>query len=68
MMVTFGSRTSDQRALNDTWGLRRHRDGRWDWARGPSKNQNEIPVQRYQHATLFLGTLMFLIGGRYSSI
>jgi hypothetical protein len=31
MMVVFGGRTSDQSALNDAWGLRRHRDGRWDW-------------------------------------
>lgn len=31
MMVTFGGRTADQSALNDCWGLRRHRDGRWDW-------------------------------------
>lgn len=25
MMVVFGGRTSDQSALNDCWGLRRHR-------------------------------------------
>ena len=31
MMVIFGGRTADQSALCDTWGLRRHRDGRWDW-------------------------------------
>ncbi|CAD8187082.1 unnamed protein product [Paramecium pentaurelia] len=68
MMVTFGGRTSDQSALNDAWGLRRHRDGRWDWVRAPYKNQNEIPVQRYQHSTLFLGTLMLVIGGRSNQV
>lgn len=31
MMVTFGGRTADQSALKDTWGLRRHRAGNWDW-------------------------------------
>ena len=31
MMVVFGGRTADQSALKDAWGLRRHRDGRWDW-------------------------------------
>jgi len=31
MLVTFGGRGADQAALNDTWGLRRHRDGNWDW-------------------------------------
>ena len=31
MMVVFGGRTADQSALCDTWGLRRHRDNRWDW-------------------------------------
>ena len=31
MMVIFGGRANDQAALNDTWGFRRHRDGRWDW-------------------------------------
>jgi len=38
MMVTFGGRTADQSALKDTWGLRRHRDGRWDWVQAPYKN------------------------------
>lgn len=31
MIVIFGGRTQDQSALNDSWGLRRHRDGTWDW-------------------------------------
>lgn len=38
MMVIFGGRTGDQSALKDTWGLRRHRDGRWDWINAPYKN------------------------------
>ena len=31
MIVVFGGRTADSLALNDTWGLRRHKDSRWDW-------------------------------------
>lgn len=37
MMVCFGGRTADQSSLTDTWGLRRHRDGRWDWVKAPYK-------------------------------
>lgn len=64
MMVIFGGRTGDQSALNDTWGLRRHRDGRWDWVRAPYKANSEIPVSRYQHTSLFIGSTMIIIGGR----
>ena len=28
MIVVFGGRSGDQSALNDSWGLRRHRDGK----------------------------------------
>ena len=38
MMVVFGGRTTDQSALNDTWGLRKHRDGRLDWIKAPYKS------------------------------
>lgn len=48
MMIVFGGRTTDQSALNDTWGLRRHRDGRWDWVKAPYKNPEKAPVGRYQ--------------------
>jgi protein phosphatase len=48
MMVVFGGRTADQSALNDTWGLRRHRDGRWDWVRAPYRVNGETPTHRYQ--------------------
>lgn len=68
MMVIFGGRTADQSALNDTWGLRRHRDGRWDWVRAPYKNPADYPSQRYQHSTIFLGTLMLVVGGRSNQV
>jgi hypothetical protein len=68
MMVVFGGRTSDQSSLNDSWGLRRHRDGRWDWVKAPYKATGEQPTPRYQHSTLFLGPLMMVIGGRTNQV
>lgn len=68
MMIVFGGRTSDQSALNDTWGLRRHRDGRWDWVKAPYKNPEKAPLARYQHSTLFSGTLLLIVGGRTNQV
>jgi protein phosphatase len=67
MMVIFGGRTGGQSAVNDTWGLRRHRDGRWDWINAPYKN-NDQPLARYQHSTLFIGTMMIVLGGRTNTV
>lgn len=67
MMVSFGGRTTDQSSLADTWGLRRHRDGRWDWVKAPYKTET-TPTPRYQHSTLFLGPLMMVIGGRTNQV
>ena len=66
-MVSFGGRTTDQSSLADTWGLRRHRDGRWDWVKAPYKADTS-PTPRYQHSTLFLGPLMIVIGGRTNTV
>jgi len=68
MMVCFGGRTTDQSSLFDTWGLRRHRDGRWDWVKAPYKTQTQGPIPRYQHSALFLGPLMMVIGGRTNQV
>lgn len=68
MMVVFGGRTSDQTALKDSWGLRRHRDGRWDWVKAPYKPNCDEPLSRYQHSTAFIGPLMLVIGGRTDTV
>ena len=68
MMVIFGGRTNDQSALNDTWGLRRHRDGRWDWVRAPYKTTGEQAFSRYQHTSLFIGSKMLVLGGRTNQV
>jgi len=54
--------------LKDTWGLRRHRDGRWDWVKAPYKPNTEEPLARYQHSTIFVGTLMMVLGGRTNTV
>ena len=67
MMVTFGGRAVDQSALNDSWGLRKHRDGRWDWVKAPYK-ASISPTHRYQHTTLFIDSLMIVAGGRTNTV
>jgi hypothetical protein len=37
MMIIFGGRDASENALNDTWGLRRHRNGSWSWLAAPYK-------------------------------
>ena len=68
MMVTFGGRTADQSALKDTWGLRRHRDGRWDWVQAPYKAGSPEPLARYQHSSIFVGTMLIIVGGRTNTV
>ena len=61
MMVTFGGRRKEGNLLNDMWGLRRHRDGRWDWTKAPYKGD---PKERHQHSSIFCGNFFINIGGR----
>jgi protein phosphatase len=65
MIVVFGGRSADQSPLNDAWGLRRHRNGNWDWVKAPYKSK---PRPRYQHSTLFMGSVMLVIGGRTNNV
>ena len=64
MIVVFGGRSGSQVALNDAWGLRRHRSGAWDWIKAPYKNEKDAPLARYQHSSLFVGSCMLILGGR----
>lgn len=68
MMVVFGGRHADQSALADTWGLRKHRDGRWDWVKAPYKPHSDAPTPRYQHTTLFMDSVMIVVGGRTNQV
>lgn len=46
MLIVFGGRSNASGALNDAWGLCRHRDGRWDWVNAPTRNKI-VPTERY---------------------
>ena len=68
MIVIFGGRITEK-GSNDNWschGLRRHRNGTWDWVRAPY--HGNIVKSRYQHSGLFQGSLMFISGGRTSNV
>lgn len=67
MMVVFGGRTPDNRSLKDTWGLRQHRDGRWDWVEAPTK-RGVPPEPRFQHSCIFLNSKLLVSGGRGSDV
>ncbi len=47
MMLIYGGRDGSDNALNDTWGLRKHRDGKWDWAQAPSYKSDFYPKYRF---------------------
>eukprot|EP01017_Pseudomicrothorax_dubius_P042425 TRINITY_DN6922_c0_g2_i1.p1 TRINITY_DN6922_c0_g2~~TRINITY_DN6922_c0_g2_i1.p1 ORF type:complete len:790 (+),score=105.53 TRINITY_DN6922_c0_g2_i1:1108-3477(+) len=66
MLIIFGGRSADQTTLDDTWGLRRHRDGAWDWTRAPYARRG--PTGRFQHSAFFFGHFMLLIGGRSATL
>lgn len=63
MTVVFGGRTGDNKSLKDAWGLRQHRDGRWDWVEAPAR-KGSPPEPRYQHCCVFHGTKLIIVGGR----
>ncbi len=46
MVLLFGGRDGKQKALNDLWGLRRHKTGVWDWIIAPYKTK-VAPMPRY---------------------
>ena len=66
MVLLFGGRNSTGNALNDLWGLRRHKSGVWDWIIAPKK-QGQTPTARYQHTMLCSKNLAIMIGGRNNS-
>mmetsp|Transcript_3433 Transcript_3433/g.2995 ORF Transcript_3433/g.2995 Transcript_3433/m.2995 type:complete len:93 (+) Transcript_3433:611-889(+) len=68
MIVVFGGRSGDQVAMNDAWGLRRHRSGAWDWVKAPYKPDRDPPVGRYQHSSAFIGSSMIILGGRTNNV
>lgn len=66
MILIFGGRSAQQVALNDAWGLVRHRTGAWDWIKAPYSPNTEQPYARYQHSSVFVGSMLVVMGGRTS--
>lgn len=64
MIIVHGGRDAENRMLNEVWGLRRHRNGRWDWVTPPTTRGRAEATGRCQHTTTFFGTLMFNVGGK----
>lgn len=49
MVIIHGGRDNSQKALSDSWGLIKHRNGTMSWIKAPHRNENEvIPTQRFQ--------------------
>ena len=63
MMIIFGGRDSNEKPLNDIWGLTRHRDGNWSWSKAELKDGYEMRP-RYNHSMVFYNGLMIILGGR----
>ena len=67
MLVVFGGRNNTGEAMNDTWGLRKHRSGKFDWMKAPYRSAT-VPIGRHQHKCIFVGTLLLVIGGRSNEV
>lgn len=64
LMVVFGGISAEKTILNDTWGLRIHRKGNWDWVQAPNKSEQVKPVARYYFTALFVSSTMVVLGGK----
>lgn len=64
MIIVFGGWDMEGKTLNEVWGLWKHRDGKWDWTKPPEWSDTVAPIGRYQHRSIFFGSLMFNIGGK----
>lgn len=64
MILVYGGRDQKGVALNDLWGLRSHKDGRWDWTRAETGEHLPQPTARYLHSLTCYNNLLFSIGGR----
>ena len=52
MIIVYGGRNDKGAPLNDCWGLRKHRNGNWDWVSAPYDEEYE-PQKRFQHTITF---------------
>ena len=66
MIIVYGGRNEKGSPLNDCWGLRKHRNGTWDWVLAPYDEGYE-PHKRFQHTITFFYNFLIVIGGRNTS-
>ena len=66
MIIVYGGRNDKGIPLNDCWGLRKHRNGTWDWVPAPYDEGHE-PQKRFQHSITFFYNFLIVIGGRNNS-
>ena len=66
MIIVYGGRNEKGVPLNDCWGLRKHRNGTWDWVLAPYDDGYE-PQNRFQHTITFFYNFLIVIGGRNTS-
>ena len=66
MIIVYGGRNDKGSPLNDCWGLRKHRNGDWDWVLAPYDDGYE-PQKRFQHSITFFYNFLVVIGGRNNS-
>jgi protein phosphatase len=62
MILIFGGRADKRTPLNDLWGLRKHRNGSWEWILAPCSNK-VTPLKRYQHSSICYSNNMIVLGG-----
>ena len=63
LIVIHGGRNEKGIPLNDCWGLRKHRNGTWDWQLAIyEKGYN--PIRRFQHTITIFYNFLIVLGGR----
>lgn len=55
MIIVFGGRTVEKSNENDLWGLRKHRDGKWEWVKAISKSKENIQPAGRHKVILIIG-------------
>jgi hypothetical protein len=63
MIILFGVRSKNNVSLNDCRGLKKHRNGNWDWVKVPYAKGYE-PHTRFQHTVNFYFNFLIVIGCR----
>lgn len=67
MMIVFGGRNKENSSISEISGLKKSKDGEWEWQDFPKQGNNDVqPLSRHQHCATFFGPFLFIVGGRTS--